>query len=183
MCPANRRGYMTPKTTRNNSRKPEMLALDNALEIGTNCTCFNLRKATRSVTRFYDAVLKPSGLKATQLTLLTAVRISEQATIKRLAKVMVMDRTTLGRNVSVLNRKGLIDIELGKDLRTRKLSLTDQGHAALTAAFPLWQKAQSELVGQLGEKRWADLLKGMSRLVAAPDSIEIGAKHENSSHN
>ena len=88
-----------------------MLALDDALEIGKSCICFNLRKATRRVTRFYDAVLKTSDLKVTQLTLLTAVRISEQVTIKRLAKIMAMDRTTLSRNVSVLNRKGLIDIE------------------------------------------------------------------------
>ena len=157
---------MTPKTKRNKSGNLEMLPLNNALEIGRSCTCFNLRKATRRVTRLYDAALKSSGLKATQLTLLTAIRISEQVTIKRLAKIMAMDRTTLSRNVSVLNRKGLIDIEPGEDLRTRKLSLTEQGHAALAAAFPLWQKAQVELVGQLGEKRWAGLLKGISDLVA-----------------
>lgn len=151
---------------RRKSGNSEMLALDDALEIGKSCTCFNLRKATRRVTRFYDAVLKTSDLKVTQLTLLTAVRISEQVTIKRLAKIMAMDRTTLSRNVSVLNRKGLIDIEPGDDLRTRKLSLSEQGHVALAAAFPLWQKAQLEVVGQLGEKRWADLLKGISDLVA-----------------
>lgn len=151
---------------RRKSGNSEMLALDDALEIGKSCICFNLRKATRRVTRFYDAVLKTSDLKVTQLTLLTAVRISEQVTIKRLAKIMAMDRTTLSRNVSVLNRKGLIDIEPGDDLRTRKLSLSEQGHVALAAAFPLWQKAQLEVVGQLGEKRWADLLKGISDLVA-----------------
>ncbi len=157
---------MTPKTKQKKSGNSEILALDNALEIGKSCTCFNLRKATRRVTRFYDAALKDSGLKVTQLTLLTAIRISEQVTIKRLAKIMAMDRTTLSRNVSVLHRKCMIDIEAGDDLRTRKLSLTEQGHAALAAAFPLWQKAQLELVGKLGEQRWADLLKGISNLVA-----------------
>ena len=143
---------MTTKTKRRKQVNSEMLAMDDALEIGTSCNCFNLRKAARRVTRFYDAALRPSGLKATQLTLLTAVRISEQGTIKRLAKVMAMDRTTLSRNVSVLTRKGLIDIEPGDDLRVRKLSLTERGHAALAAAFPLWKKAQLELVSRLGEK-------------------------------
>lgn len=171
---------MTQKTKEKKSGKPEPgqgkaqqspdapseLALDTALEIGRTCTCFNLRKAARRVTRFYDAALKASGLKVTQVTLLTAIRITEPVTIKRLAKIMVMDRTTLSRNVSVLNRKGLIHIEPGDDLRTRKLSLTEQGHAALAAAFPLWQKAQQELVKQLGVERWADLLMGISDLVA-----------------
>jgi DNA-binding MarR family transcriptional regulator len=142
------------------------LGLDAALEVAGSCTCFNLRKATRRVTSFYDAALKPSGLKVTQVTLLTAVRISEPVTIKRLAKAIVMDRTTLSRNVSLLNKKGLIDIEPGDDLRTRKLSLTEQGHAALAAAFPLWQKAQLKIVSQLGEDCWINLLKGLSDLVA-----------------
>ncbi len=142
-----------------------MLALDSALEMEKSCTCFNLRKATRRVTSFYDKVLKPSGLKITQMTLLTAIRLSEPVTIKRLAKAIVMDRTTLSRNVSLLNKKGLIDIEPGDDLRTRKLSLTGQGHAALTAAFPLWQRAQVEIKKQLGEDRWNSLLKGTSDLV------------------
>ena len=143
----------------------EKLPLDTALEMGKTCTCFNLRKATRRVTSFYDAALKSSGLKVTQVTLLTAIRISEPVTIKRLAKAIVMDRTTLSRNVSLLNKKGLIDIETGDDLRTRNLSLTEQGHASLAAAFPLWQKAQVEMKRQLGEDRWTSLLKGISDLV------------------
>ncbi len=102
---------MTPKTERKTSANSERLTLDNALEVAKSCACFTLRKATRRITRFYDAALKASGLKTTQLTLLTAIRISEQVTIKRLARVMAMDRTTLSWNVSVLKRKSLIDIE------------------------------------------------------------------------
>jgi DNA-binding MarR family transcriptional regulator len=157
---------MDPENRSGKSANPGMLGLDKALEMGRSCTCFNLRKATRHVTSFFDAALKPSKLKVTQVTLLTAIRISEPVTIKRLAKAMVMDRTTLSRNVSLLNKKGLIDIEPGDDLRTRKLSLTEQGHAALAAAFPLWQKAQVEIIRQLGEDRWTNVLEGISDLVA-----------------
>ncbi len=100
------------------------------------------------------------------MTLLTAIRILEPVTIKRLGKAIVMDRTTLSRNVSLLNKKGMIDVEPGDDLRTRKLSLTEQGHTALVAAFPLWQKAQAEVVGELGEDRWTSLLEGFADLTA-----------------
>lgn len=157
---------MAPQKKRDLSANLETLPLDTALEMGKSCTCFNLRKATRRVTSFYDAALKPSGLKVTQMTLLTAIRVLEPVTIKRLAKAIVMDRTTLSRNVSLLNRKGLIDVEPGDDLRTRKLSLTEQGHSALVAAFPLWRKAQSEIIKELGADRWTSLLEGLSDLVA-----------------
>ncbi len=162
---------MTTKPKGTKSEKPETLPMESALEIGKNCACYNLRKAARSITRFYDAVLKPSGLKVTQLTMLTAVRINEEITIKRLAKIMSMDRTTLSRNVAILVKKGLIDMKPGDDIRSRKLSLTEKGHTALKEDFPLWKKAQAEIVGQLGEKRWVDLLAGISDLVSAPDLI------------
>lgn len=157
---------MAPQEKRNLSANLETFPLDTALEMGKSCMCFNLRKATRRVTSFYDAALKPSGLKVTQMTLLTAIRVLEPVTIKRLAKAIVMDRTALSRNVSLLNKKGMIDIEPGDDLRTRKLTLTELGHTALVAAFPLWQKAQVEIINELGEDRWASLLEGISDLVA-----------------
>jgi len=157
---------MAAQEKRDLSANLETLPLDTALEMGKSCTCFNLRKAARRITSFTDAALKPSGLKATQMTLLTAIRVLEPVTIKRLAKAIVMDRTTLSRNVSLLNKKGMIDIEPGDDLRTRKLTLTERGHTALVAAFPLWQKAQVEIINELGEDRWASLLEGISDLVA-----------------
>lgn len=143
----------------------QTLPLDVALEMGRKCTCFNLRKAARLVTSVYDAALKPTGLKVTQMTLLTAIRVLEPVTINKLAKAVVMDRTTLSRNVSLLNKKGMIEIEPGDDLRTRKLSLTELGHAVLPAAYPLWQKAQDEMTVRLGEDRWTALLSAISHLV------------------
>jgi DNA-binding MarR family transcriptional regulator len=157
---------MTFEQERNVASNLEKFPLDIAYEMGKTCTCFNLRKAARRVTSFFDAALKPSGLKVTQMTLLTAIRVLEPVTINRLAKAIVMDRTTMSRNVSLLAKKAMIDIESGEDLRTRKISLTGQGHSALVTAFPLWEKAQGEIIKELGKDQWAHLLKGISDLVA-----------------
>lgn len=156
---------MDPKKQFEIAPDMEALPLEAALEMGKTCACFNLRKAARRVTSFYDAALKPSGLKVTQMTLLTAIRALEPVTMKRLAKAVVMDRTTLSRNVSLLEKKGMLHIEPGEDLRTRKLALTEKGHAALVAAYPLWQKAQVAITEALGDDRWASMLKGISDLV------------------
>jgi DNA-binding MarR family transcriptional regulator len=157
---------MASQKKRQLSANLEILPLSSALDMGKSCTCFNLRKVTRRVTSFYDAALKPCGLKVTQMTLLTAIRVLEPVTIQRLAKAIVLDRTTLSRNVSLLNKKGMLAMEPGDALRTRKLSLTEQGHTALVAAFPLWQAAQSEIINELGEERWSSLLEGISDLAA-----------------
>ena len=103
---------MALEKKRDISTNLERLPRDTALEMGKSCTCFNLRRATRRVTSFYDNTLNLSGFKATQMTRLTTIRVLEPVTIKRLVKATVMDRTTLSRNVSLLSKKGMIDIEL-----------------------------------------------------------------------
>ena len=136
-------------------------------EDGRNCTGFNLRKATRAVTQFYDAALQPSGLKSTQYSLLSTVETQGPIVMGDLAEVLVMDRTTLTRNLKPLEAQGLIRIEPGKDRRARIISLSAKGRKVVTRARPLWRQAQSEIVGRLGETRWRGLLHDLRATVAA----------------
>lgn len=122
------------------------------------CTCANLRKAARAVTQIYDLALQPSGLKATQFTLLAT--LSQQGTlpVSTLAEALVMDRTTLTRNLKPLITKGFVSAEPGDDRRTRMVSLTPQGEAALDSALLLWRNVQSKFAGALGLETWSVLL-------------------------
>lgn len=130
--------------------------------ISTTCTCSNLRKAARAITQLYDEVLQPSGLLVNQFTLLVAIALAGSATITRLAQALVMDRTTLTRNLKPLVRQGLIEIEPGQDQRVRIIKLTDEGRTALIKALPLWEQAQSRVVKGLGQERWHTLLNNLS---------------------
>ena len=96
-----------------------------------DCTCFNLRKATRAVTQFYDDALRPTGLRVTQFSLLGVIDAFGTASITELAPEAVMDRTTLTRNLAVLEDEGLIRVEQGDDARVRQVSLTPAAHPAL----------------------------------------------------
>lgn len=138
------------------------LWLIDSLEIGvytrimatkTNCTCVAVRRASQAITHFYDSVLEPSGLKVTQLSLLRAVGRLETAHISLLAESLQLDRTTLARNLAVLERDGLVTVTPGDDSRTRIVTLTQQGREALDRAAPLWDAAQAQLVEQLGDER------------------------------
>ena len=122
------------------------------------CTCFNLRKAARAVTQMYDEFLRPSGLRSTQFSLLMLIRGMGPIRITDLSEKAVMDRTTLKRNVELLEREGLVRISPGEDARVREVSLTDAAEKRLSAAFPLWERAQAHVTGELGQGRADRLL-------------------------
>lgn len=135
-------------------------------EVG-RCACFNLRKATRAVTQLYDDMLRPSGLRATQFSLLTVIWIMGRVSITRLAEEAVLDRTTLARNLDLLEEGGLVRIQAGDDARVREVSLTPAAHETLAAALPYWEKAQAQVTKNLGAARVSRLLADLSAAVAA----------------
>ena len=129
------------------------------LSATTMCTSFNLRKAARTVTQFYDDALKDSGLKSTQFSLLAMTATLGGAPISRLADEMAMDRTTLTRNLKPLEEAGLIAVVAGDDRRVRNVAVTPEGQHALARALPLWRRAQTHMIDRLGDDQWGELLR------------------------
>ena len=137
------------------------------LEPAQGCVCFNIRKSARAITQLYEDALRPTGLRATQFTLLVATRVMGTATISGLAKVLVMDRTTLTRNLKPLEKQGFVRILPGKgDRREREVTLTITGQETLTEALPLWKTVQEAVIEALGQGRVTRLLKDLSATVA-----------------
>ena len=135
-------------------------------QVVSTCACFNLRKASRVLTQHFDEILKPSGLLVTQFTLLAAVAIAKSATVKELADILVMDRTTLTRNLKPLEREGWLKSEPGQDQRTRVISLTANGEVVLAKALPFWKQAQSRAEEILGQQRMSEMLAHLMEATA-----------------
>ena len=122
------------------------------------CNCFAIRAAARHVTQFYDQLLAPIGLRTTQFSILANLNRHAPLTINALAEDMVMDRTTLSRNILPLERDGLIRIEpTASDRRAKELHLTKAGKKRLHQAFVVWSQAQSRFETSFGAKRAAEL--------------------------
>jgi DNA-binding MarR family transcriptional regulator len=145
--------------------KPETLDSAKFRQMGRVCACFSLRRASRAVTRLYDDFLRPSGLRTTQCSTLIATKLQGPASLTKLAELTVTERTTLTRNLTVLQKKGLIHIEPGKDRRERHVAITEKGEEALAAAFPLWEAAQAHVRNELGEDRMACLREHLSEII------------------
>jgi DNA-binding MarR family transcriptional regulator len=136
------------------------------------CNCFALRKATRLVTQFYDQHLAASGLRSTQYSILAKLDRLGPTTINALAAELVMDRTTLGRNILPLERDGLIRIAPNPaDARSRDLALTAKGGNRLRAAHAGWIKAQKGFDAAFGGKN-AEKLRTLLKSVV---TSELGA--------
>lgn len=147
------------------SERTNITGQSDALDV-TTCTCANLRKATRVVTQLYDAALQPTGLKATQFSLLATLAMRGDMRLTQLADALVMDRTTLTRNIKPLMEKGLIGVAHEKDQRVRMIILTGDGERIFNDALPLWKQVQSQFVDDLGLDRWSSLLDDLVATVA-----------------
>ncbi len=130
-----------------------------------NCLCLNLRRAARRLTQAYDHALRTSGLKITQFQLLAAVQGFGRTTLIPLADFMGMDRTTLTRNLAVLDRNGLVRVEQGdEDRREQWVSLSDKGREAVARAFPAWRQVQRVSIEALGTAQAHGLLDELSNV-------------------
>lgn len=113
------------------------------------CTCFALRKLTRTVTRLYDQHLAAVGLKTTQYSLLKNIAYKESP-VAELAARLSTERTTLTRNLKPLIDAGWVELRPGTDSRQRIATLTDAGRDMIKSARQAWRSAQSELERTLG---------------------------------
>jgi DNA-binding MarR family transcriptional regulator len=131
-----------------------------------DCNCFFLRKAARHLTQIYDTILAPSGIRSTQYMILAVLNERGSLSVNELAGVMVMNRTTMGKNMRPLVRDGLIAATVSDlDRRSRTVSLTKKGSKVLQDAYPLWKTAHSSFQKKHGAQ-FSEDLRGMLDLVA-----------------
>lgn len=132
--------------------------------IASQCLCINLRRAARGVSRYYDGALDGFGINVAQYSLLCNLQRLDQPSISTLAEAMGLDRSTLGRNLRVLEGEGLVRMDEGEDQRNRIVQLTPAGHERLAAALPAWEAAQQRLIDKLGAEKRETLLALLDEL-------------------
>ena len=130
------------------------------------CICIELRNAANALTKLYDAQLVSAGISITQLSQLNHIYQQGKPTLKDLATSTGLDRSTLGRNMRLLEGQGLVAIMAGEDARTKVVSLTRAGRATLAKAAPLWMDMQSRLTDKLGPEKRALLSELLTELTA-----------------
>lgn len=128
------------------------------------CMVLNTRMAARAVTRRADALMRPFGITSAQLTILGSMRNHPGRSVTEMADSIAMDRTTLSRNLALLERNGLVTASPAARGNGRIGSLTDKGDATIDAALPAWRSAQAELREHLTEPGFDTMIAGLRQL-------------------
>ena len=122
------------------------LSYGTTIEVRDTCLCLHLQRAARAVARRFDELMRPAGLTSGQFSLLMSLNRPEPPTMRAVAELLAMDRTTLTANLKPLERRGLVRIKTDQDdRRSRRLVLTAKGRAALIAALPAWQEGHAAI--------------------------------------
>ncbi|MET0437773.1 MAG: MarR family transcriptional regulator [Devosia sp.] len=124
----------------------------------------NTRKAARALTRRADHQLRSVGITAAQFNILGTLSTDSAASITEMANFLAVDRTTLSRNLAVLERRKLLSTGPGDLARMRRITLTPDGRKAFEAALPIWKGAQQELRALLADPDFQTTLTGLRHL-------------------
>ena len=142
-----------------------MLLPDQPLRIDA-CNCNAVRRASRQISRFYDAHLEPTGLRITQFLILATLNEVGNAAVNALAERLDVERTAMGKMLGFLERDGLLKIRPSPtDGRSRLVELTEQGRRLHAEASPLWREAQRQFEQLNGARHVTELRQGLRKMV------------------
>jgi DNA-binding MarR family transcriptional regulator len=139
------------------------------------CSNAKLRQLTRRVSQHYDHEMAKIGLKTTQYSLLSQVMHRGPIRPGNLAKAMVLDASTLTRNLKPLVAAGWITVVSGADSRSHLVAITEAGREKRSEAQRRWKAAQESLNDLLGVERVLALHELIDR------SLERFAERESAS--
>ncbi len=126
--------------------------------MATPCYCNNIRIASRKVSALYDAGLAPFGINIAQYSLLRLISTHSPVSITRLAHIAELERSTVGRNITILERIKLVQTGRAEnDRRETEVVLSDRGNQVLQEAVAAWQECQTRLLSRVGEDKIAVL--------------------------
>ncbi|WRY53293.1 MarR family winged helix-turn-helix transcriptional regulator [Clostridium intestinale] len=130
-----------------------------------NCVCRNLRMTTRVTTQYYDQMFQSVELPAAQFSLLADISYRKNSTISELAEALLMDQTTVTRNVEILRKKGYVSVNPdSNDSRRKCVSISEEGAKKLNEAVPLWNEVQSMIENEIGDERFEEFLKTLGQI-------------------
>ena len=127
-----------------------------------NCVCFNIRRVSRLITQFFDAEAGRHSLRPTQTPILRALQAKTEWSMADLSEWLGLERTTLLRNLRLLQRDGLVRLKGGGRGSHVTLEITDKGRKVVAKMHPGWRSAQDKVVATLGKERWSMIMSDLA---------------------
>jgi DNA-binding MarR family transcriptional regulator len=101
--------------------------------------------------------MQESGVRSTQFAILVGIAKLQPVDMGTLAKVLMLDSSTLTRSLRLLQKERMIEISKRSQMRRRFLKLTHCGQKALQRSLPLWRAAHERFLAEVGADYWLKL--------------------------
>ena len=137
------------------------------------CASFNFRRTSRMVTRMYDTAMQESGVRSTQFAILVGIAKLQPVAMGTLAKVLILDNSTLTRSLQLLRKEGMIEISKRAAMRQRFLKLTHSGEKTLQRSLPLWRAVHARFVAAVGADYWLKLRNELETIAKSSIMSEL----------
>ena len=137
------------------------------------CASLNFRRTSRRVTRMYDIAMQESGIRSTQFAILVGIAKLQPVPMGTLAKVLMLDSSTLTRSLRLLEKEGMIEVSKRAAMRQRFLKLTHAGEKALQRSLPLWRAAHARFVASVGPDYWLKLRNELETIAKSEIMTEL----------
>jgi len=137
--------------------------------VSAECIAYRVRLVNRVITNVYDRALQPLGIKFNQANILTMLSLTDRATSADIARVLLMEKSTVSRTVARMKNNGWITVESQGDGTSPLVTVTPGGRKIMAAMHAQWKKAQHQANELLGEK-------GVAAVMMLHDTIRKGKK-------
>ncbi|MBD9220333.1 MAG: MarR family transcriptional regulator [Clostridiales bacterium] len=132
------------------------------------CICMRLRRSANAITAYYDKALEEFNISTPQFSILINTMQTENATMSKLSGILHLEKSTLTRNISVLEKEGYVKTERGADRREVYVFLTESGIKKVEECYPKWLDVQNNLIdlfgGEENAKQFINTLLKLQRL-------------------
>jgi DNA-binding MarR family transcriptional regulator len=136
------------------------------------CACATARQFSRVITQLYDGRMRETGLEAAQFALLMTLHKEGPTTQADLGRRYAVDKTTVSRNLKLLELKGWIESTTAADRRVRQFVLTTEGRRLLHGAKLEWKTAQNELLAAIGNKEWDAMFRVLRTVTRTAQTLQ-----------
>lgn len=125
-------------------------ARDLAEEMRDGCLGVRISRLHRLVARQFEHALRPVGLTLPQLEVLSVLMLRGSVKPTVVADALAVERSTISRNLSVMEQKGWVMRESSPSGRSASVAITDKGTSVLAGAKEAWARAQADVIDQVG---------------------------------
>ncbi|MCE0763054.1 MarR family winged helix-turn-helix transcriptional regulator [Pseudonocardia kujensis] len=139
-------------------------------EIVRDCLAVRVRLIGRAVTALYDGALEPHGLTVAQVNLLAALGKVGPCPPSKLGEVLQLERSTVSRNLNLLQNRGWIEAVASDAKGMREVALTRAGQTKIRSVMPEWRQAQRQAAQLLGAPGVAAVQEVASNMGYPPDA-------------